>query len=224
VINLNNKWIYALFGVLMLGGVVFAISGATVGTEVERGRWTGNTSGSVTTEGGNVSGVNVSSASLTDRWASFYGNVTGSIILTDSAATNNVYSWTWDATEGGEVCLSDASAFDFTSAVAGDGAAIDTQYVWTTGSDLGDLTYTGGAGAITFSGVTAITTADSVALEGSSTFDDVVVTDTTNLAYCTNLNNAGTNYNGEAAQYEVMVPTSDAVDASTTYYFFVELN
>lgn len=221
---MNNKWIYALFGVLMLGGVVFAISGATVGTEVERGRWTGNTSGSVTTEGGNVSGVNVSSASLTDRWASFYGNVTGSIVLTDSAATNNVYSWTWNTSDGGEVCLSDASGFDFTSAVAGDGAAIDTAYSWTTGSDLGDLTYTGAAGAITFSGVTAITTADSVALEGSSSFDDVVVTDTTNLAYCTDIDNAGTNYNGEAAQYEVMVPTSDAVDATTTYYFFVELN
>ncbi len=216
------KKILALFGVFIFAaGVVMAISGATVGTEVERGRWTGLTAGSVATEGGNISGVNVTGATLTDRWASYYGNVTGDIRLTDSAGTNNVYSWTWTATDGGEVCLSEASGFAFDSAVAGDGADIDTDFGWTTGADLGANTYTGGAGAITFNGVTAITTADSVTLDGG--FVDVLVDDNNgNLAYCTAINSAGTNYNGESAHYEVMVPTYESGD--TTYYFFAELN
>jgi hypothetical protein len=221
---MNNKWIYALFGVLLLGGVSFAISGATVTEVGDEARWNGNTTGSVVTEGGNITSANVSSDTLTDRWASFYGNVTGAIILTDLAGTNNVYSWTWNASDGGEVCLSESDAFDFTSAVAGDGAAIDTAMGWGSGSDLGDLTYTGAGGSITFAGVTAITTADSVTLEGSSSFTDVVVSDTTNLAFCTDIDNSGTNYNGNAAQYEVMVPTNDSVGVTTTYYFYMELN
>ncbi len=102
---MNPKWIYAIFGIVLLSGMAFAISGATVETEVERGKWAGNTSGSVTTEGGNVSGVNVSAGVSTEKWASYYGDVVGSIVLADSAATS-VYTWAWATTDGGEVCVS----------------------------------------------------------------------------------------------------------------------
>jgi len=219
---MNFKNILALFGVVLFGaGLVTAISGATVGTEVEVARWTGLTAGSVGTEGGNISGVNVTGATLTDRWAAYFGDVTGNIRLTDSAGTNNVYAWTWTAANGGEVCLSTDASFAFASAVAADGTDIDTAMAWGASADDGVTTYTGDDGSITFNGVTAITTADKVVLDGSS-FTDVVVSDGADLAYCTNINSAGTNYNGAAANYEIMVPT--ALTGVTTYNFFAELN
>lgn len=218
---MNFKNILALFGVMLFGaGLVMAISGATVGTEVERGRWAGLTAGSVATEGGNISGVNVTGATLTDRWASYFGDVSGNIRLTDSVGTSNVYTWTWVASNGGEVCLSEDAAFAFASAVAADGTDIDTDMSWAASSDDGVTTYTGDAGSITFNGVTPITTADSVTL--GSGFVDVVVSDGADLAYCTNIDSTGDNYDGEAADYEIMVPT--ALSGSTTYNFFAELN
>ncbi len=225
---MNNKWIYALFGVLVMGGVVFAISGATVGTETERGRWSGNTSGSIVTEGGNVSGVNVTAGTLTSKWASFYGNVTGSIVLADSAATN-VYSWTWAAADGGEVCLSTDQSFDFASlAGSGTGANVDSTWSFTT-TDADSATNT-----LTESCTVALDDAASVTSNTGVTLDSgfqtCSVTDTASpaaegdFAFCVDIDSAGTNYNGEAADFEVMVPTSDGSSDTETYYFFVELN
>jgi len=223
---MNFRSILAILGVLVFGsGVVLAISGASiVGSEVERGRWSGITAEFVTTEGGNISGVDINGTTLTDRWASYYGNVSGDIILTDSVGTSRVYTWTWTPADGGEVCVSDASAFNWTAVVAGLGSSIDTAMGWGSGADTGTITYTGAGGSITFNGVAPITTADSVTLTGSSTFDDVVVTDTTELAYCTDIDDAGTNYAGEDADYEIMVPTPDDVGDTVDYYFFAELN
>ncbi len=225
---MNFKSILALFGVMLFGaGLVMAISGATVGTEVERGRWAGLTATNVTTEGGNISGVDVTGATLTDRWASFYGNVSGNIRLTDSAGTNNVFAWTWTPASGGEVCLSQDGSFPWASSEATTRAAIDTAFGFTAGSDQAADTYTDTSQTITFNGISTITTTGT-ALQGTSTFVNRVVGDGTeaaegDFAFCSEIE-AGTNYNGESANYEVMVPTTDTAGATDSYYFFAELN
>lgn len=222
---MNFKNILALFGVVLFGaGLVMAISGASViGSEVERGRWAGLTAGSAATEGGNISGVNINGTTLTDRWASYYGNVSGDILLTDSAGTNNVYVWAWTPADGGEVCLSDASGFAWSSAAVTTAAAVDTDMGFASGADQAADTYTDASVSITFNGLATITSTGT-ALMGSSSFDNVAVTDSTNFAYCTDIDTAGTNYNGESANYEVMVPTPDGASGPITYYFFAELN
>ncbi|MFH0885427.1 MAG: hypothetical protein V1861_06995 [Candidatus Micrarchaeota archaeon] len=204
-----------------------AISGATVGSEVERGRWAGLTVTSVDTEGGNISGVNITGATLTDRWASYYGDVSGDIRLTDSAGTNNVYAWSWSPSSGGEVCLSQDGSFPWASAEAALRADIDTAFGFGAGSDQAADTYTDASQTIDLAGLSTITTTGT-ALQGSSSFVNRAVGDGTeaaegDFAFCSEIE-AGTNYNSESANYEVMVPTSDSAGATETYYFFAELN
>ncbi len=223
---MNNKWLYALFGVLLLGGFAFAtVVGATVGTEDERGRWVSGAAGSVDTEGGNISGVNVSVATLTDRWAAFFGNVTGSIVLTDNAS-QNVYTWAWEPTDGGEVCVNTGGTFNWASFGAGSAANVDSFFGIGTATDSAANTMTNTSCSLTLNGATYGTlpgVTDASGFEtcvigegGASTKDD--------LAFCTVLDNSGTNYMGEDYNYEVMVPTNATDGASETYYFFVELN
>jgi hypothetical protein len=226
---MNIKMILALFGVMLFGaGTVMAMSNATTGTEDNLARWNGlTTAGAVSTEGGNISGVNVTGLTLTDRWASFFGNVTGAIQLTDSAGTNDVYNWSWNATDG-EVCLSQDQNFPWASAALTTGATIDTVWVFATGADKAVDTYTDATYPIDLSGLATITSTGTV-LKGSSSFDNVAIGDATqaaegDFAFCTDIDNAGTNYNNAPANYEIMVPTSDGAGTPETYYFFAELN
>jgi len=223
-----NKY-HVLIGIMLLSGIAFAMTGATVGSEVERGRWAGNAAQSVATEGGNISGVNVTGTMLTEKWASFYGNVTGTIVLTDSAGTNNVYSWSWTAADGGEVCLSQDSSFPWASAETTTRAEIDTAFGFTSGADQAADTYTDASCSITINEVAGATSSTGTSLMGSSSFSNCILGDGTeaaeaDFAFCTDIDNAGTNWNNEAANYEVMVPTTQTAGATETYYFFVELN
>jgi len=222
---MNPKWIYAIFGIVLLSGMAFAISGATVDPEVERGKWAGNTSGSVTTEGGNVSGVNVSAGTSTEKWASFYGDVVGSIVLADSAATS-VYSWTWATTEGGEVCVTQDQNYVWTNAETTTAALVDTAFGFAAADadsaantlddactvDLNEAPSVASVGATLLSSYTTCAVGD-----GTESAED-------DFAFCTDINGTGVNYEGVSADYELMVPTSDADAETETYYFFIELN
>ncbi len=231
------KKILAVLGLfLVLGGLLFAISGASVETPVHRPRWTQNP-GSVTTEGGNITEVNVSLTSLTDKWADFFGNVSGSLRLTDSSNTHYVYDWSWTVTSGGEVCVANASTFDWASAQAASGTEIDTAWGFTgTDADSGANTYTGSSCVLNFtqadvSGAASVDLSDN---SGLSTFTDCVIKDqgtinsgdTNHMAFCTQINSSGKNYNNESYQYEIMVPTPEATGSAgfMTYYFYAELN
>ena len=58
---MNRKWIYAIFSIVVLSSVVFAMTGATTTFVQERGRWNGSGGGANnrTTEGGNITNVDV---------------------------------------------------------------------------------------------------------------------------------------------------------------------
>jgi hypothetical protein len=226
--------IYAFLGIMLLASVAFAIiGGAQVGPEVERGRWT-PTANSVDTEGGNVSGVNVSGSVLSSKWASFYGNVTGSIVLTDSAGDNNVYEWAWSPDDGGEVCLSQDSTYDFWGSSEVTGQNVDLAFGFSTSdTDSAANTYNDASCFLTLEvrpGDNVIYTAGTYLSNGGSTgystFQNCPIkqtgtpTNETHIAFCTNISASGKNYNNESANYEVMVPTT----GTDTYYFFVDLS
>lgn len=96
---MNTKWIYALFGLVVFASVVFAVTGANVGTETERGRWNFDPTTTVATEGGNVSGVNVSTDMLTERWAAFYGKNTSNNTLVNNTARNSNHGYRFEISE-----------------------------------------------------------------------------------------------------------------------------
>ena len=223
---MNFKSILALFGVMLFGaGLVMAISGATP-TLVSDSRWSGAAAANDTTEGGNISAVNIAGVSLTDRWAAYYGNVSGTINLTDG--TNSIYSWT-PSTYTGEVCLATGSAYNYNAAVAATTAGINTAWSFSTGTDTATNTFNDGTCSdLVFSQATV--TSPIQADHESGTFftcaiRDGVGTAKANFAFCTPIQNAGTAFNGITSQYEVIVPTSDAsASATENYYFYIELN
>jgi len=215
---------YMLLGILLLGGLAFAISGASVSSEAEQGKWDGLYTGSAPTEGGNVSGVNIEGNYSTEKWAAFYGDVSTGIVLADSAGIN-VYNWTYSA-ESGEVCLNTGGTFNWASAAATTANAVDSQFgLVGTDADSANNTLTGSCTVTLLDVASPITGAPSVVLK--SGYETCALQDGTpstkdDLAFCVDIGTAN-NYNGTAVNYEIMVPTSDNADATETYYFFVEL-
>jgi hypothetical protein len=207
-----------------------AISGAST-TWVSDTRWSGNTTGNDTTQGGNITALNIASSVLTAKWAAYYGNLSGTMVLGDGTA--NIYSWTWTEGTGGEVCVSTNSSFGFTSGTTANGTHINTAWGFTaTDADSGNNTFTSMNCNLALAQAT-ITNTGNVTHKGSSNFTTCVIRsgivasgNTGLLAFCTNVKPAanGTNYLGNAANYEIMVPTNNTIGATETYFFYAELS
>jgi hypothetical protein len=216
-----------VLGLALLGifaGTLAAISGATVGSVVQN-RWNGSlTAGSVTTQGGNISQVQLSSTQLTTKWTSFSGNVTGTIRLSDTQAGNVVYLWTYNTAAGGKVCVSTNSSQVFTSPTNTTAAAIDANFSTTGTPDNASATFNTTCGTLSLS-TGALTGFLAAQTQGSSNFKTCAATSVSSLVpanyyFCTAINSAGLNYLGSSANYEVIAPAN----ASITYYFYAELS
>jgi len=234
------KRLFVLFAVfLAVSGMAMAIRAA--GADGDGGflpRWEAATSTLLNeTEGGNVSYLNLTGTSLTDRWAGFYGNISGATIyLTDddSGTANYLYHWAVSGgSETGEVCVSTDASFDF-GASSGLTSAneIDTVYSFGAVADNATNTFNNGTcGNFYFEeqGVT-ITGAVNATHETGSTFSTCAINDTAaavadDLAFCAMINPSGTNYRGDTAGYELIVPADASTPTATTsYYFFIEIN
>jgi hypothetical protein len=225
-----RKNLLALLSVMIIGAsLVLAISGATP-TQVSQTRWGGDAAANHTTEGGNISSVNVSGTVLTDKWAAYSGNVSGRITLDDNGAGAAVFNWTWTPSTGGEVCVSTNSSFGFNAATTATAAGIDTAWGFTAGdADSAANTYTTTCGtALTFAQSSVAGTTAAADIMGLSTFLSCAVDDTgaaeANYAFCTQIQSAGINYNNQSAHYELMVPTTAGASATETYFFYLELD
>jgi len=234
----SKKAIFVLLGVLLLGsGLVMAIRGATVSGATDLTRWTAGTAGSDTTEGGNITSLNLDSNTLTDRWAGYFGNVTGYIYLTDAsgATTNYLFRWnTTNETIAGEVCASTNDTYNFATATGLTSAGnIDSAWGFSGGADLATATYNSGTcGSFTFDeqGVT-ISNAVKAQHHTPSTFYSCAINNTAvaykgDLAFCTPIQtiSAGKNYLNQPANFELIVPANDTNGATETYYFYAEIN
>jgi hypothetical protein len=227
---MNLKTIMALIGVMLFGaGIVMAIAGAGVEQEGTQTRWTqpANTT-NIVTEGGNITAANITGTTLTDRWAAFFGNVSGTVVLRDSADT--VFSWSWTAANGGEVCLSTGSTFAFTQAVAAgstDVDAVDTAFGLGVAADNASKTLTNTTCDLKFNNIADIDNTAGATTGGG--FETCLVKNTAatlegDFAFCTNINSTGKNYKNAGANYQVMVPTSHGATDTETYYFYMELD
>ncbi|MEM2137943.1 MAG: hypothetical protein QW568_02550 [Candidatus Anstonellaceae archaeon] len=207
-----------------MAGMLFAVTGANVGTATQS-RWANTTSaGTITTAGGNITAVNINQTQLTGRWTTFFGNVSSFFALTDG--TNTVYSW--NATEAGQVCVSTKSSESFTS-----GTNISTSYMDTSffggavTPDNSSATFTATCPTMVVGSVT-MTNFLAAQVAGGTNFRtcaaNTSATNSTNsYFFCVNINTAGTNYAGAAADYELLVPVN-ASASTTTYYFYAELD
>ncbi len=206
-----------------------SLYGANVTNVTHHGRFNASAAGNLSTEGGNVSGVNISSTQLTERWAAFYGDVVGNIFLNDVTGTN-VYSWSWAPASGGVVCLSTDSALTDPTTVSGAlGTDIDIAWSLTSSAtDSGNKTFnstncTIGIGTETISNASY---ADTGSAGGFMTCALKSATTPTkpDMLFCSSIISGGTLWNGATGDYEVMVPTPEASGTNETYYFYANLN
>lgn len=217
--------VYGLLAFALVFGALYAMSGASAGTATHT-RWSGAAAGSVATEGGNITHVNVTSVTLTDKWAAFYGNISGTINLTNG--TNSVYAWTWAANSSGEICLSENSTMPVeTALVAATAANVNTAYSHGSAADNATNTFTATNCTLDFSKV-SVSSAPYVKHMDSSTFYTCAVNDgagatKADFLFCTNISHGGTTFHNLSYNYEIMVPTAPGT-GSETYYFYVELD
>jgi hypothetical protein len=186
-------------------------------------------SSGVTTEGGNITNVDLVADSYTERWAGFYGNVTGTINLTDG--TDSLYSWDWTpATEGEVIASTEDTNIDWANLANGTAADINSK--WFSGSSASDNasnTMFGSTSTFTI-GDRTMTNAPAVNTGGSSAYLTAIVKDIESVAskndllFVANIINDGTTFNSGTHDFEMMVPTNAAIGATETYYFYVELS
>lgn len=218
--------------IIMLMMAIFVLTfsmvvAAPVGGDATAGASTTGTSTTTTTvdiDGGNVTYVDVNSDVITSRWAGFFGNVSGSLLLSDSSA-NNFYQWTVSSMTGAVVY-----------------AANDTISDWTAGSNIVPLTnanapsWIQGAATDNFTQTFAANEAFT-----SSTYNIAATPYTTtynssgvagNLkTYALYANTEGANiwagkvvddtdgFDGTSVDYQILLPAQ----TGTTYSFYMEL-
>ncbi|MCP4647680.1 MAG: hypothetical protein GY852_08095 [bacterium] len=219
-----NKTIWALAFLVLCSGMTFAIGNATT-TEVAQSGYDGETAaGSILTEGGNVSETDIGANQSTEKWAGFFGNVSGQLVLAEAAASPYMYSWTYSGT-GGEVCASIDTNFPWADLQATLNATIDS--VWgfdPNDADSANNTMTDTTGTVVVDAQTETSTA--VTTEGNwqtVALGDGTEAATSDFAFCVNITSGGTNFKGGTSDYQLMVPANETVATYETYYFYVEL-
>ncbi|NYZ60140.1 right-handed parallel beta-helix repeat-containing protein [Candidatus Micrarchaeota archaeon] len=203
------------------------IFGANV-TVGSTGRYSSNiTAGNVTIEGGNVSGVDLSSNESTDRWAAFYGNVTGSKVLAQSVDVQMIYVWLWNSSSGGVVCASTGPT-PLSSIMGATYADIDAAWSFPPSSaDSAANTFNNSNCSQRFGSTTVSNSyyADTGYSGGFTTcsWKSVAVPSKAEMLFCTNITYNGPLFNGQPGDYEIMVPTAYGTGVYETYYFYVNL-
>ena len=219
--------IMALLSVFVLLGAVMAIQPVSSWTAGAQSKYSPTPAGGFTTEGGNVTEVNLSSSVSTEKWAGVYGNITGTIVLAPNAAST-FYSWTWTPTNGGVVCASESATVDWGDIVPKTASSIDSDMGFTTSdTDSATNTFTDSSCNIRIAGSSYTTTGvyvnggsfQTCALSGDVQYPN-------DYYYCVNITNGGTVFSGTTvtADYALMLPTPEQENQYKTYYFWLELH
>jgi len=190
-------------------------------------RWGGGGSAdNLECEGGNVTKVELNTESLTDRWAAFYGNILGDIYLIDnvSGISSYLYHWAWTAADGGAVCASTNSSLLVVNVSGGKGSDVDNAWGFTGMTDSGSNTFKGLGCDIKLSAIN-ITNAEYADTGSPGGFRTCTLKMTSipakdEMLFCTRINETGTAYNGDPANYELIVPTASGMNVLEVYYLY----
>jgi hypothetical protein len=222
-----------LIMVLFAATVAFAIQPAQDWTQVATGRYTNSSpADTITTQAGNVTQANIAGNVSTDKWAGFWGNVSGAKVLTQGGLVNIFYQWAWTPASGGRVCLvPSADAFAWATAAAATSSAIDTAWGFNaSASDSANQTLNETCsiklGSSTISGSVGASTGPNLA---GDTFQTCAINDGTtsakgHFAFCVAMQNNGTLFNNATGNYEVIVAANNTAASTETYNAWIELD
>lgn len=203
-----------------------APSGATLVYQNDLGELPAAAPGSTDIESGNITMVSLDTNVSTYRWAGILGNVSGNIVLGD-ALSNQMYTWVG---EGRLIYASTAGSLTWTSLADADQATVEAAetYIATAqGADNYAATFTGASeniGSGIFSSITSdyASTDDNTATPTWKTYS---LTDGSNLVWAGLVSAAGTAYNAETIDFQMIVPEDGTAGniAATAYNLWVEL-
>lgn len=208
-----------------IGTGPISIVGSENGTE-------NKTADTLTAQAGNVTNINIDSKTITDYWTGFYGDVTGTISL-ENTAGNVFYNWSL-ATPSGEVYATRGSSVTWASVNCSPAAraeAEDTAVGMTqTDTDSVNKTFYRGGNHSAFSiGGGTTFTADMCdyrtnAFDATGAqitdFDQIMLNDSTSAVYTTIIQDEQAGFDSGTYDFELLVPSTISGE---TYYFYVEI-
>ncbi len=224
-----------LVGLVVMTGVRADPSGATL-TPGSSERAPLGSPGSLAVQAGNVTELNISGTSITQSWAAFYGEVSGSITLED-ANGNKFYDWT-AANPQGEVYAARVSSITWSNVrCANDTEISNENTALNMGSAADNITNTFTStthpqfyvGSVNIAANSCKATNAYVNGASQTTdFYNVLLSDGTgNIIYTSILDPDTTGFDGDTHDFELLVGEDGhgaAAGTTTTYYFWVELN
>ena len=215
---MKNKTIMVLS--MLLIGVLFSVStfaaetGATI-TNASVLSGTSSTSGSINISAGQVQEVNLSSNSITDKWAGFFGSLSGGISLNDG--TNDFYTWSVTNFTGSVVYAATGAVSNWSSLSSVSYANVPA-YLKVAASDNYTSTFNT---EDTFDSPSrgSITSNSTTTLGGSSLQSFALYADGENVWGAEAKNDVNA-FDGSTVDYQLLVPAQ----TDTTYYFYMELS
>ena len=211
---------------LAVSGLAFAIQPAQGWTVVSTGKFAPSVNASVTTEGGNVTNLNLAGNVSTEKWAGYWGNVTGQIVLAPNAA-NMFYTWAWTPADGGDVCAVLDNGFNWAGLSAATVAQLDSAWNFAVGdTDSATSTFTNAACTLNVAGST-VSTARALTLGGGNFYTCAARDGGTakgDMAFCVGIQNNAALFNGGTGDYQLLTATNETAGQTENYNFWLELN
>ncbi|MEM3374022.1 MAG: hypothetical protein QXE31_02255 [Candidatus Woesearchaeota archaeon] len=218
---------------LVFGLLINFVNAQPTGADITRGASSRGVNPTVTTQeaqAGNVTGLVINQTSITRIWQGFYGNVSGQIVLENSAG-NNFYDWTL-ATVSGQVYASRNLVSDWTSVNCTNSSQWEAEElalnIPLTSVEGINETYSLTTHPLFTVGNIPVQNCRSTRPYNSTgqpgNFWNVLInTNLTNTVYVSVLSDDSSAFDGGTADFELLVPT-DRSTGLATYYFYVELN
>lgn len=228
--NMKAKLFFlSLIVVVLSFSMVLAAS--TTGADTTVGASESGSSSTVTTvdqDSGNLTYVEVTSETINTDWAGFFGNISGSFLLSDSSA-NNYYQWTVTSMAGAVVYAANTSIADWTTGNVGPLLAANVPS-WVNNNGLSGFNNTftanetfssaGYSGGNEIASVPYVTTFNGSGVAGDLKTYALYATSESATIWAGKVVDDASGFNGNTVDYQILLPAQ----SGTTYTFYTELN
>lgn len=221
-----------------IGLVSAEVNGASVVSAGTSSRGPATSPGSSNAQAGNVTELTITGSSLTQAWQGYFGNVSGTIELTDGSG-NVLYNWSL-ASPQGEVYASNSSSVSWTNIqcfnLTANSSALESAFgigandadgVNETFSDANThAAFSTGSTSFTAGQCPATYVYDSTGAGVSGNFEEVLLDDGTNTVFASLLEDDLSGFDSKTHDFEMLVLEDghNGDTTTTTYYFYIELN
>lgn len=229
--RVNKFVILAIFVLVISAATAYAqpSCASIVAGPDERGNVSCVNQGNHTAAGGNITYINVTVQSITEAWHGFYGQITNNSQLTlEDAAGFRMYAWNFTIS-GGEIYASRSNAVNWATIAAENDCTTD-EALTGTGSDRTNLTFAPNANSAFEVGTVPIAAGSACATNTyvnssaqAATFEEVILTDTTNIVYAGLLEADAQGFDNGNYDFQIIVPDNRTATVET-YFFYAELS